>query len=156
LRSSIRNGKWMAFAHVIVPRYGMPQSGAARPRGARAARDNLGSRTHRRARNRVHTAAHGRTRNGSNPCIQDRIFPNTRTGNQTLLILALRLLRIRSVSVAHDLAKVEPQFVRYLAPAGASFELRYDAVEALTGCFGQQVCSFQLAITKPGRRLLCL
>ena len=146
----------MAFARAIVPRYGTPQSGAARPRGARAARDNLGSRTHRRARNRVHTAAHGRTRNGSNPCIQDRIFPNTRTGNQTLLILALRLLRIRSVSVAHDLAEIEPHVVRNFTPAFPSSELCYDAVEALTGGFGQQVRSFQLAIAESCRCLLRL
>ena len=97
--SSIRNGKWMAFAHVIAPHYGMQRSAVAPPCGVRAVKDNLGSRTHRHARNRVNSFAHGRTRNGSNPCIQDRILPNTRTGNQTPLILAFRLLRMRAAEI---------------------------------------------------------
>ena len=107
---------------------------------------DLGSRTHRRARNRIHTAAHRCTRDGSNPCKQDRICANSWTGDYAPLadVRALLLrklfsvsLRTRPVRVAHNLAKVEPHVMRNFTPALPRLELRYDGIEALPRGFGQ-------------------
>ena len=102
---------WTAFARAIERHCGTEQSVVARPRGARAVRDNLGPLTHRRARNRIRTAAHRCARDRTDPCENDRVFVNSWTGDYAPLadVRALLLgklfsvsLRTRPVRVAHD------------------------------------------------------